>query len=54
MLMMLKDNVFQKSVFDEYYKPLKDILKTDFYMSLDGYLKKQVDSLNESLFEGYV
>lgn len=49
-LMQLQDEVFQKSVFDERYKPSKDILESKFYLSLSDEQVKQFIRVNQRLF----
>ena len=54
MLMILKDEIFQKSVFDEGYKPMMDIVNSKFYQSLGQDQLKMFLQVNQKLMGQFI
>lgn len=51
LLVKLKDQVFNKSVLDEAYKPVQDVKLSEFYQSLDPRMRKKFRETNPSIFK---
>lgn len=45
-LTKLADQIYQKSVFDDEYKPIGDIMNSAFFQSLDPNLRQRFISFN--------